>query len=469
MFSFSSITRLTTLQQLLELLRPPPPDPARQAKQLRTVEREIMLPVKLVLLTVLAHYLYSTNWMGAISTTREVAFEGIQKFFLPYVGFNIVAAALLIVMHRIPLAVMQWLMFISGLLDGLLLASLTLITNGFDSILYWFFPALILRNALSIPLAAQQLTMNFAVSGCYLLAGILDVTFNQYESFPFDAATGRSLGLGIQENPTEPFLMRLIILFFMTFICYGLQVLFEKQRVAVEESHEFTLRQEQLNAAARLAAEVAHQIKNPLSIINNAAFNLQRMLNPATEPAKQQIGIIREEVERADRIITELLGYSKLTQSPVEKLDLSAELENAIERVFPPAAQYAVTIERDLPPNLPILMMQRGHLSEILVNILKNSREAMDGHGKIRLRVHAQANRVLMEIEDTGPGIPPDRVEKVFEAYYTTKHTGTGLGLAIVRRSLDIYGGTIRVESVPDKGARFILEFPTKANQEIRI
>jgi signal transduction histidine kinase len=248
----------------------------------------------------------------------------------------------------------------------------------------------------------------------------------------------------------------------MTVVCYGLQMLFEKERVTREEGREFTLRQEQLNSAGRLAAEIAHQIKNPLAIINNAAFNLQRALPQEKDSVRSQIQIIREEVERADRVLTELMGYSKLSDARVERLDLTEELERAIGQVLP-AGSYETNVVRHFPQQLPPLMMQRGHLSEIFVNILTNAREAMQGHGQIEIHCKLnEPNSIEVVISDNGPGIPADKLERIFEAYYTTKTKGTGLGLAIVRHSMDIYGGKVEVQSELGKGSRFILHFPIK-------
>src|SRR6185436_17346990 len=112
------------------------------------------------------------------------------------------------------------------------------------------------------------------------------------------------------------------------------------------EAREFALRQEQLQATGRLAAEIAHQLKNPLGIINNAAFTLQRTVKEG-KTITQQIQIIREEVDRSDRILTELMGYARLSEGKVEKLDITAELDRAITQVFPAAAKYEVTVLRD--------------------------------------------------------------------------------------------------------------------------
>jgi signal transduction histidine kinase len=271
------------------------------------------------------------------------------------------------------------------------------------------------------------------------------------------------------ESPTEPFLLKVIILWMMTPCCYGVQVLAARQRRAEEEAQEFAARQDQLRAAGRLAAEVAHQLKNPLGIINNAAYSLQRSLHNNKNSSAEQLQIIREEVERSDKIITELMGYAQLAEGTVEKLNVTEELDRAIERVFPSAARYNVEIRRDVAPDLPALLMQRNHLSEALVNILQNAREAMNGNGLIEIATSTgDEEEVLVSIKDHGPGISPEKLGRIFEPYFTTKAKGTGLGLAIVKHNVETYEGSIQVQSELGQGTEFILRFPTRTFMKLR-
>ena len=155
------------------------------------------------------------------------------------------------------------------------------------------------------------------------------------------------------EEPAQSFLLRLTLLLLMTVCCYAIQVLLDRQRRAEDEAREFALRQEQLRATSRLAAEIAHQLKNPLGIINNAAFNLQRNVKEGKATITQAIRIIREEVDRSDRIITNLMGYAKLSDDPLEKIGVTEELDRAIGLVLPPIIDYPVRVIRDYSPVLP--------------------------------------------------------------------------------------------------------------------
>jgi signal transduction histidine kinase len=326
--------RLKQLRELLEETAPSAPDMARR---LQAVERDIILPVKAVVIGILFYNLYFSRWFDDTNLQESVAQALIERFFLIYLVVNVAVAFLLIAAGRFPLILVQRVIFVASFVDGLFLAAMTFVTGGFDSVLYWLFLGLIVRNAVSCPLAVPQLILNVSVSLCYLLAGIFDVAIAR-ETLDFD-----EYPRGLPESPAEPFLLRLIVLWLLTLCCYGLQLLFERHRRAYDEAREFSARQQQLRAAGRLAAQIAHQIKNPLGIINNAAYSLRRALQEGRNGSEQQIDIIREEVDRADRIITKLMGYAQLAEGRVEKLNIAEEVESAINQVFPPGVYLGDT------------------------------------------------------------------------------------------------------------------------------
>jgi two-component system sensor histidine kinase HydH len=267
----------------------------------------------------------------------------------------------------------------------------------------------------------------------------------------------------VEERYTEPVVQKIFLLWLLSACCYGVQVLSERQRRVAQEERESAVREAQLHSAGRLAAEFAHQIKNPLAIINNAAYSVQKALKAGRTDVSRQVEIIQEEVERSDRIVTQIMGYAQLTEGHVEKLDVATELDRAIEQVFPPGADPGIRIDRNYVRSFPPLLMQRQHLSDILVNLLLNAREALGVSGEIFVSAVCRPDdSIEISIRDSGPGIPVDRREKIFEAYYSTKEKGTGLGLAMVRHNVELYAGTVRVESELGKGARFCLSFPAK-------
>jgi signal transduction histidine kinase len=431
------------------------PDFGHQATRVRSVERNIILPVKGAIIALLVYYLFFSKWFDEVYTFREAVLLTVRLFFLIYAVVNMAVGIVLMGMDELPFKLIREVVLVEALVDILFWGAMIVVTGGFDSMLYWVFLGLIIRNAISIPVASTQTVLNLLLCGCFLAAGLTEYAITNVEP-------------EFSEETSEPYILRMAVLLLMTFCCYGLQVLFDKQRRVNEEAAEFEQRQQQLQSAGRLAAEIAHQLKNPLGIINNAAFTLQRTVKEG-KTITQQIRIIREEVDRSDRIITELMGYARLVEGRVEKLDIAEELDQAILRVFPPAVKYEVKIHRDYAPALPPLLMQKTHLSEVFVNILQNAREAMNGRGNIAISARmGEDYSVIITIADDGPGIPRDKAAQVFEPYFTTKEKGTGLGLAIVKHNTEIYGGTVVVESELGKGTRFILHFPAKSVMKLR-
>jgi signal transduction histidine kinase len=451
------------LKWLFTLIEIPAPDPPRLLHRIEIMERDILLPLKAVAILIVFYSLVSQPWFSKRLSTLDVAIETVQNVFMLYVLANGLFALLLMNVMRLPLAIVQWTVVTSSLVDGLFIAGMMLLTGGSGSILFWLFVALIVRNAVSVPTGFSQLFLDFAISLCYILVSVLGI----FITSGLDDSAQHSLNLTPSENWGQPFVLRLAVLWLTAVCCYGAQVLLDRQRLATEEAGEFATRAGQLRSAGRLAAEFAHQIKNPLAIINNAAFSLQRTLSDGKTDVAQQIGIIQEEVSRADQIITQIMGYAKLTEGRVEKLNVIQELDLAITQVFPSAVPMGICIHREYDRVFPPLFIQRRHLSEIFVNLLKNAGEALGGKGNVFVTADCRRNNLIeISVRDDGPGIPPDKIQRIFEAYYTTKKGGTGLGLAIVKQNVELYGGTVRVKSELGNGAKFTIVFPVKTFME---
>jgi len=468
------------------------PEPEQQARRIVRMQLHVVLPAKVGIIVVILWYVFTSAWTQEAPNTHDLALNFFRTYFLVYSACNVCVGAIFVNWRRFPPGLFQWLVFTLGLLDGLFVSGLVVITDGFSSIAYWLFPVLIVINALSIPLAAPQIVLNLLLGFFYLSAGLLNPKVQLAESqtpmlhrpaatntieraiSPTNAITAaantnrvkqtnyawiHALPSKSEETPSDPDFPRVIMLWLLTACCYGAQIL----RRTIEESREFAVREGQLLYAGRLSAEFAHQIKNPLAIINNAVFSLQRAVKDGRSDISPQLDIIREEVERSDRIITQIMGYAQLSEGHVEKLDLVDEVNRAVDETFPAAVNTGVRIERRYAPHLPPLLMQQKHLSQILVNILQNAREALNAKGKVIITVAVRRDEsVEIIIADNGPGIPAEKIERIFEQYYSTKEKGTGLGLAIVKHNVELYSGTVQVDSELGKGAKFTVTFPAK-------
>ena len=433
--------------RLSQLFRSVAPDEGSQRARIRFMERGTVLPVKAVYFLVLIFYLYF-EWPEMDSDrVRWTLLRTIQLFFIFCLIVNVIVGVMLIRMEEFTTRVLREVVFSICLFDALLLAMMTELTGGFESFLFWMFLGLQVRNAISMPIATTQIVANLSVSVIYLCAGAFDIVVARSEE-ELENITG------------EPVMLRALLLMLMTACGYGLQVLIDKQRRVEDEEDEFDRRQSQLQASGRLAAEIAHQVKNPLGIINNAAYALGQVMDE-NETAKRQVRLIREEVNRADQIITKLMGYAQLVEGRLARLNVNEALDAAILQVFPKGSNFGTRIRREYGIALPPLLAQPEHISEVFVNVIQNAREVLSDNGEIKIKTSYEGDysfRVV--IEDNGPGIPADLLESVFEPYHTTKEKGTGLGLAIVRHNTELYGGTVEIESELGKYTRFNLLFP---------
>ena len=434
--------------RLSQLFKSVAPDDGAQRARIHFMERNTVLPVKVIYFLVLIFYLYFIEWPEMDSDrVRWTLLRTIQWFFVFCLVVNVVISVMLIRMDEFSTKVLREVVFSICLFDALLLAMMTELTGGFESFLFWMFLGLQVRNAISMPIATTQIVANLSVSIIYLCAGAFDIIVARSEE-ELENITG------------EPVMLRALLLVLMTVCGYGLQVLIDKQRRMEAEEDEFDRRQSQLQASGRLAAEIAHQVKNPLGIINNAAFALGPTVE-GNDLAKRQVGLIREEVNKADQIITKLMGYAQLVEGRLAKLDINQMLDDAIMQAFPIGSKFSTRIRREYGIALPPLLAQPQHVSEVFVNIIQNAREVLRGKGEIRIKTSYEGDYTFRVIvEDNGPGIPSEQLKSVFEPYNTTKEKGTGLGLAIVKHNTELYGGVVKIESELGKYTRFNLVFP---------
>lgn len=226
----------------------------------------------------------------------------------------------------------------------------------------------------------------------------------------------------------------------------------------------------------RLAAAIAHEIRNPLNYINLTLDHLRSTFAPEDPEKRETFGRLTDqlktEVKRINRHITDFLKYSRPSMIELQPIDLKAETEDALRVVQGQADESGIVIRLDVEQNMPSVMVDREALRSVLTNLLVNGLQAIDGDGgnmQIAIRADKAGDRAVIEISDSGRGIAPEDIAKVFEPYYSTKETGTGLGLAIVRKAIDDHGGTISVTSKPGSGTTFTITLPFKgsANQMV--
>ena len=231
-------------------------------------------------------------------------------------------------------------------------------------------------------------------------------------------------------------------------------------------------RAERLAALGQLSAGLAHEIRNPLGVIKGSADMLNRKI-AGTDPLIGELaGYISAEVNRLNALVVRFLDFARPS-----KLDLHAErvseiIDHALEVAAASFPNGGVKIEREYAPNVPEIEADRQLCEQVFVNLITNAFQAMqalDGAGEKKLRlsiapeVSSGESGVGVIVEDSGPGVPPEMREQIFNPFFTSKKDGVGLGLSIVAKIVDDHRGAIRLEDNPPPGARFHVFFPQAA------
>ena len=220
----------------------------------------------------------------------------------------------------------------------------------------------------------------------------------------------------------------------------------------------------------RLAAAIAHEIRNPLNYINLTLDHLRSSFAPS-DPSKRTTFVrltdqLKTEVARINRHISDFLKYSRPSKLELQSVDLRAEAEDALRLVEGRAEECGIETKIIQDGALPPVMADRESLRSVFTNLVINAVESINGAGgsvSIMLS-NPEANSVKVEIIDSGCGIAAEDISKVFEPYFSTKETGTGLGLAIVKKAVDDHGGSISVASKEGSGTTFTIILPAKEN-----
>lgn len=231
----------------------------------------------------------------------------------------------------------------------------------------------------------------------------------------------------------------------------------------LEQTHKMLMHSDKMAGLGRLAAGVAHEINNPMSGIMLYANLVQEELGEG-HPLSADLQTIINEAERCKVIVADLLDFSHQNTYDMESVDLNAVIQKTLTILQHQPLFQNISIIRQLDHELPPIYGNATRLNQVVMNIVVNAAQAMDGKGQLRIISKTRANKDISEIliEDTGPGIPNDLLEKIFEPFFTTKETGegTGLGLSLSYAIVKEHKGSIRVTSTSEKGTTFTLKFP---------
>lgn len=238
---------------------------------------------------------------------------------------------------------------------------------------------------------------------------------------------------------------------------------FLERVVRVEEDLKAT---ERLSALGWLAAEIAHEIRNPLTVVQMLFHSMVRSLE-LDETASRDASLIENKMQQMNKILDQVLTFARSSEPRMERLDATKIIEDIALLVRHKLAEQQVNVVKELPDHPSWFMGDRSQIEQALLNLVLNGAQSMGEGGTLTIRVgyqsgedESQADRVLIEVADTGEGLSSKRKEELFQPFLTYRPGGTGLGLALVQKTVKSHNGEISVESEFGMGATFTMSFP---------
>jgi signal transduction histidine kinase len=255
--------------------------------------------------------------------------------------------------------------------------------------------------------------------------------------------------------------------------------LFFKDLTRVEQLEERERLRDRLAALGEMAAAIAHELKNPLAGIEVNAGLLRRKV-PDSPDAQSILADIISEAKMANATVVEVLDYVRPVRLETERTSIGEVLNDAVMVAESKGRRGDIRVDLRVAQDLPSMQGDRHQLCQVFTNLIINAFEAMDGRGKILIDAelgivedHAPpadtpppVPTVIVRVQDNGPGVPPDLVDRIFNPFFTTKAQGSGLGLAIVRKIIDAHDGRIDISSSPETGTRFTVTLPISGSHE---
>ncbi len=250
--------------------------------------------------------------------------------------------------------------------------------------------------------------------------------------------------------------IRCLIMIVVAVLVNSLAEALRKQSAKLMVAEAAIRRSERLAALGQLSAGLAHELRNPLASIRGSADLLARSGSNADPMTRELAGIISSEVDRTNSLVTRFLDFARPLEPRRELVDVTRVIDRAAERA-------KVVLTREYSPSLPPFPIDAELMEQVFLNLLTNAAQASTPGAPITVRTREAGGQAEISVIDQGCGIPPDKIETIFNPFVTTKQDGVGLGLAIVAKIVDGHGGKMAVESQPGKGSSFQVVLPIQS------
>ena len=357
-------------------------------------------------------------------------------------------------------ALIKTIAFFLVIIDILFVSLLIWLLPEPQQALFWLYPLVLVHAVLLFPDALTMAVLTVISGAFYFAAATWSTSLLALPGMvPPDPAA--------EEIQRRGMILNVIILALVGGGCYGGNFLVRMRLRAIGEDQERMIREEKLRLAAMMATSVAHELKNPLAVMNNAAFILRRSEDHLEPKLRRQVDIIASEIQRSDKIIMDLLGYAKLAGSKIVRVSVNHILDEALGNLKNEITTRKIVVTKAYERHLPPLLIDVAQLRTLVSNLLLNACEAIASLGKITVETgYSDDGSIEISIADTGKGIAEEDLPKIFDSFFTTKQAGTGLGLSIVESIAKAYGGTVAVKSQVGVGSRFTVRLPTRTVRE---
>jgi len=226
----------------------------------------------------------------------------------------------------------------------------------------------------------------------------------------------------------------------------------------LQQMRDSWVQSEKLSFAGRMAASVAHEIRNPLNMMVMSSQLLQDKL-PKEDPNRELVDLFIKNLERIDRLVTELVNCARPPRLKMANHNIHTMIESVINTVGQKCNTQHIKVVKDFYPKIPSIRIDREHIEQAILNLVKNAMEAMPKGGTLTFSTHNDTDNLHLTISDTGKGIRDKDLIKIFDPFFTTKKGGTGLGLAVCYAIIGSHNGFINLET-GKKGTNFAVRLP---------